>query len=197
MVFLKNIKEKMKPISQFSEILFIELHRYVEGYLRRLLLIGLRLHEVQYKQAQKIIELTFLNKRALIEKSFTLISYGTFALKQAKKEYPRFAISADLFFNFTSPYRNWLVHGVHDNIHDPELLECLCRSDRQFIIEFEKILRDQFHRSAFDKPGDWGAQKGKKEENIPALIKRLGLKKVLKGAPMSLTEAKNRLEKLQ
>jgi len=187
----------MEPARECSATSFIDLHRYVEGYLRRLLLIGLRLHAVQYKQAQKIIELTFLNKPALIEKSFALISHHTFTYHQAKKKYPSFAISTDLFFRFTSPYRNWLVHGVYDTIHDSELLEYLCRADRQFMIEFEKVLKAQFNRSAFDKPGKWGARKGQKEGDLPALIRRLRLGTVLKGTPMSVTEARKRLEKLQ
>ena len=135
MVYLTRIKEKMVPARECSATTFIDLHRYVEGYLRRLLLIGLRLHTVQYKQAQKIIEFTVLSKPALIEKSFALLSHHKFTFQQARKKYPSFAISIDLFFKFTSPYRNWLVHGVYDTIHDPELLECLCRADRQFMIE--------------------------------------------------------------
>ncbi len=196
MVYLKNIKERLRTARGCSVPSFVELHRYVEGYLRRLLLIGLRLHEVQYRQAQKIIEFSFLNSFALVEKSFLLLSYHTFTLNQAKKKFPKFATSTDLFFKFTSPYRNWLVHGVYDTIHDSELLECLCLADRQFIIEFEKVLKDQFNRSAFDKPGDWGARRGKREEDLPALIRRLHLGKVLKGAPMSITAAKKRLEPL-
>jgi len=80
---------------------------------------------------------------------------------------------------------------------DPELLEYLCRADRQFIIEFEKVLKAQFNRSAFDKPGEWEARKGEKEEDLPALVKRLRLAKAIKGPPMSVTEAKKRLKQLQ
>ena len=186
----------MEPVTELSVSSFIDRHRYVEGYLRRLLLIGLRLNAVQYKQAQKIIEFTFLNTPALIEKSFALISHQKFTFKEATTKYSNFATSTDLFLKFTSPYRNWLVHGVLDTIHDLELLECLCRADRQFLIEFEKLLNAEFNRSAFDEPGRWGARKGKKEENLPALIKRLRLGKVLKGTPMSVRVAKKRLEQL-
>ena len=118
MVYLKKIKEKMGPVTELSVSSFIDRHRYAEGYLRRLLLIGLRLNAVQYKQAQKIIEFTFLNTPALIEKLFDLISHQTFIFKEAKTKYPDFAISAGLFLKFTSPYRNWLVHGVYDTVHD-------------------------------------------------------------------------------
>jgi len=85
---------------------------------------------------------------------------------------------------------------VLDTIHDLELLECLCRADRQFLIEFEKLLNAEFNRSAFDKPGRWGARKGRQNEDLPALIRRLRLGTVLKGTPISVKEAKKRLEVL-
>ena len=196
MAYLKKIKEKMGPVTELSVSSFIERHRYAEGYLRRLLLIGLRLNAVQYKQAQKIIELTFLNNNALLEKVFILLSRKKFTLKEAKLKYPDFATSIDLFLKFTSPYRNWLVHGVIDTIHDLELLECLCRADRQFLIEFEKLLKSEFDRSALDAPGHWGALKGKKEEDLQAVIKRLKLGSVFRGTPMSIPEAKKLLKVL-
>jgi len=76
---------------------------------------------------------------------------------------------------------------------DPELLEYLCRADRQFIIEFEKVLKAQFNRSAFDKPGEWGTRKGEKEEDLPALVKKLRLAKALKGPPMSVNRSSSKL----
>ncbi|MBL7178159.1 MAG: hypothetical protein ISS66_20235 [Desulfobacteraceae bacterium] len=196
MVYLKKIKEKMGPVTELSVSSFIDRHRYAEGYLRRLLLIGLRLNAVQYKQAQKIIEFSYMNAPALIEKLFILISHRTFTFKEATTKYSNFAASTDLFLKFTSPYRNWLVHGVIDTIYDLQLLEYLCRADRQFLIEFEKLLKSEFNRSAFDAPGDWGAQKGKQKEDLPAVIRRLRLGTVLRGTPMSITEAKKRLEAL-
>jgi len=196
MTNLKNIKEKMGPVTEISISSFIDRHRYAEGYLRRLLLIGLRLNSVQYKQAQKIIELTFMNISALLEKVFILISPHKFTLKDARIKYPHFATSIDLFLKFTSPYRNMLIHGVMDIVPDLELLEYLCRADRQFLIEFEKLLKSEFGRSAFDEPRQWGAQIGKLEEDLPAVIKRLKLGKVLAGKPMPFNEAKSRLEEL-
>ncbi len=126
MAYLKSMKEKMGSITEISVPSFIDRHRYAEGYLRRLLLIGLRLNGVQYKQAQKIVELSFLNNRALLEKVFILLSQHEFTLKQAKTKYSRFATSIDLFLNFTSPYRNLLIHGILDTIQDLKLIEYLC-----------------------------------------------------------------------
>ena len=196
MAYLKSIKEMMEPVREISVRSFIDRHRYAEGYLRRLLLIGLRLNAVQYKQAQKIIELSFLNIHALLEKAIILISHHKINFKGALAKYPDFATSINLFLNFTSPYRNWLVHGVMDNIGNLELLEYLCRADRQFLIEFEKLLKFEFGRSAFDEPRQWGAQIGKPEENLPTVIKRLKLGKILAGTPMPFNEAKARLEQL-
>ena len=196
MAYLKSIKEMMGPVTEISVSSFIDRHRYAEGYLRRLLLIGLRLNAVQYKQAQKIIELTFMNIHALLEKIFILLSHHKFTFEEARTKYPDFATLIDLFLKFTSPYRNWLVHGVIDTIRDPELLECMCRADRQVLIEFEKVLKSEFGRSAFDEPRQWGAQVGKPEEDLPAVIKRLRLGAVLAGKPMPFNEAKSQLEEL-
>ncbi len=72
----------------------------------------------------------------------------------------------------------------------------ICRTDRQFLIEFEQLLKSEFGRSAFDEPGQWGAKKGKPEQDLNAVIMRLKLGKVVAGTPMSLNEAKKLLDVL-
>jgi hypothetical protein len=197
MAYLRTIREKMRPVTEVSILSFIDRHRCVEGYLRRLLLIGLRLNAVQYRQAQRIIQSSRLFMPDIMKKSIDLISRNRFSFKEAKTKYPEFATATDLFMKFTSPYRNLLVHGIIDTIHELQLLQDLCQADRQFLLQFEKFLQAEFNKSAFDKPTTWGAQKGRQNEELPVVIKRLGLGKVFKGRPMSIVEARKRLEILR
>ena len=74
----------MIPIKQLKSVLsstkrnnnsvdFFTIHRYVEGYLKRVFLIGLRLNGVQYENSVKIVDVTYLNTRVLIQKVLMLL----------------------------------------------------------------------------------------------------------------------------
>lgn len=52
---------------------FFDIHRYIEAYIKRILLIGLRLNTVKYKESTIIVESTYLNTASLIEKVFFLL----------------------------------------------------------------------------------------------------------------------------
>jgi len=201
MISLNKLKEKLlsDQTSEFQSDEFLLLHRYAEAYLKRVLLIGLRLRGVQYKSSVIIVENTYLTTRALIPKCMMLLMHGS--TKQADVEkmllskYPDFQKLQKLFLEFTSKYRNILAHGLIDEIKDAELLGTLCLSNKRFIQCFESVLQNEFGHSAFDPPKNWGAIRGRVEV-IEKTVSRLRLGSIT-SKPMALVSAQSILTKVK
>lgn len=149
---------------------FFKSHRYVEGYIKRVFLIGLRLNGVQFKNAVKIIEGTYIKTDSLIEKVLFLLNHNHTHGKQQqvieslKKSHTEFFQMNELVLKFTVPYRNRLAHGTIEELKDQELIDWLCHINRSYFKEFENLLLKEFGHSAFEEPGKWGAKRGIQEK---------------------------------
>ena len=99
---------------------FFKSHRYVEGYIKRVFLVALRLNGVQYKNAMKIIEGTYIKTGSLIEKVLFLLNQTggkqQQVITQLKKSHPDFFKINELVLKFTVPYRNRLAHGTIEEL---------------------------------------------------------------------------------
>jgi len=199
MISLKQLQQAMAPQkAQCNSHDFLNLHRYTEAYVKRVLLIGLRVNGVKYKESGKIVESTFSPTASLVEKTLFLLDqsggkHGE-VIQQLKVKYATFFELNYLLTKFSAKYRNWLAHGTIDELKNEELINHLCHVNKSFMHEFENLLMTEHGHSAFDKPSDWGAKRG-----IPELIeksaKRLGLGKIL-DAPLTLSVVQNRLVKI-
>lgn len=160
---------------------FIRLHRHLEGYFKRVMLIGLRLHGAQYKTASLIVDTIHLNAITQIEKALVLLDASSRRhleiLNEIKQDHqPVFALMK-LFTDFSSRYRNRLAHGVIDEIRDELVLDLLFRVDQGLFLECESMLKARHGQSALAQPNAWGARRGT-GENLDSLVKRLALGKV-------------------
>jgi hypothetical protein len=174
---------------------FFDLHRYIEAYIKRILLIALRLNGVKYKESTIIVERTYLNTAKLIETVLFLLDQSgdnqNMVVSKLKKRHKDFFVLKELLLKFSSKYRNWLAHGAIIELKDTDLINHLCYVNKSFFKEFENLLKNEYGHSAFNKPGDWGAKKGV-DEKIEDTAKRLGLGRIL-DQPLTLQVVKNRL----
>jgi len=201
MISLSKLKEKLlsDQTAEFQPEDFLLLHRYAEAYLKRVLLIGLRLRGAQYESSKIIVENTYLTTKALIPKCMVLLMRD--GKKQAdvgktlSSKYPDFIELQKLFLEFTSRYRNILAHGLIYEIKDAELLDTLCLTNKRFIQCFERVLQSEFGHSAFDSPKDWGAVRGQAED-IEKTVSRLKLGSIT-SKPMVLATAQAILSKIK
>lgn len=154
MIELKKIK-KILANEDNSDEFFIRLHIALEGYLKRLLFIGLRKNNVQYKTGLEAIVKYHSRLPDMISKIWTLlgINYKNDVLK-----YGKYQILEEYMLNFTSKYRNYRVHGIYDEIRDQELLNVLIIIDKKYILEIEEYFKSKKLPSAFDEPKKWGAK---------------------------------------
>ena len=199
MISLANIKLKLSSIEDTNDSAeFLEIHRNIEAYIKRVLLISLRLNGIKYKESTTIVESTYLNTANLIEKVLFLLDSSELNQRQVlmklREKYNKFFVLKELVLKFTSKYRNRLAHGTISELKDQELISCLCFVNKLFYREFESMLNIEYGKSAFDKPCEWGAENGMDEE-IDSSAKRLGLGKILE-EPLSLKVVKSRLSKI-
>ena len=175
---------------------FLKSHIYMEAYLKRVMLIGLRLQGVQYKKSEKIILLSYFPLGKFVNKAICLLDSSN--IRDEKKislwntEHPDFFLLRELVLNFSAKYRNQIVHGTIDEMRNQELIDCLCHTNISFVEEFECTLDARFGKSAFAKPRDWGANQGINEE-ISNSVERLKLRELVM-PPMSLDDAKESLK---
>lgn len=169
---------------------FLRLHRYLEGYVKRVMLIGLRLKGVQYENSRKIVESTYISTANLIEKVLVLLDQSgrkhNAVITGLKKTHSGFFELKDLVLKFTSVYRNRLAHGTIGELKDQDLIDYLCHINRSFYKEFEQLLKKEYGHSAFERPGDWEAKNGI-QEKIENTVKRLSLGSIVKD-PMSVKQ---------
>jgi len=155
----------MMSLTSFRKILaenaitddyFLRLHFCIEAIIRRLFLIGLRLQGVQFRIAQTIVdEYPPMGLEKHLKNVFDHCGIDYAELKTHDK----YAKLEELFFNFTSPWRNRRVHGLSSNITDTELLKHLITADKRFIKELETSLKKMGKPSFFDTPKKWGAKR--------------------------------------
>lgn len=111
---LKNVLSSTKSTNTSED--FFQSHRYIEAYVKRVFLIGLRLQGVQYSNATVIVEGTYIRFGDLIEKVLFLLDQSQSnqqkVVNDLKKAYPAFFKLNGLASKFTSPYRNRLAHGT-------------------------------------------------------------------------------------
>lgn len=196
MISTKQLKTILEASPQtLSSDDFFRLHRYLEGYVRRVMLIGLRLNGVQYDNSRKVVESTYINTANLIEKVLVLLDQSgkkhKAVIAKLKKEHTGFFELKELVIKFSSVYRNRLAHGTIGELKDQEKIDYLYYVDRSFYKAFEQLLNQEYGHSAFEQPGDWGAKRGTQEQ-IEKTIKKLNLGKLVK-EPMSLNQVKSKL----
>jgi hypothetical protein len=196
MIAIKQLKSVLssKEMRKTSDD-FFKIHRYIEGYIKRVLVIGLRLNGVQYNNSVKIAESTYIKTAALIEKALILLNQSgnkqQRPISTLKNKYKELFILNNLFLEFTSPYRNRLAHGTIEILHDQELVNYLCHVDQSFYKEFENFLLNEFGYSAFDKPSAWGAKQGQPQQ-IKDTVKKLHLGSIV-SEPLELSAVQKML----
>ncbi len=131
MISLKQIKSDLSSRKvNCSSAEFFNIHRNIEAYIKRILLISLRINGVKYKEATTIVESTYINTANLIEKVLFLLDQSQLKQQQViskmKKKYKDFFVLKELLLKFCSKYRNWLAHGTIGELKDPELIRYLC-----------------------------------------------------------------------
>ena len=198
MIPLKRLKTGLtKNKTNYKSDNFFDLHRYLEAYIKRVFLIGLRLQSVQYGTAKKIVEHSYIPIGAAIDKGIALLDQsgasGKTVRRRLRNKYSDFFVLSELFKNYTSKYRNRYAHGAVGKFKNQELVNCLCHIDRSFFVAYEKLIKSEYGSSAFDFPRDWGAKMGINETEEAAL-ERLTLDFSITKKPMSLEDVTQKLE---
>jgi hypothetical protein len=193
---MKELKKLLENSPENLDTLyFINVHKGVELYIRRLLLIGLRLNEVKYETSEEVIKLSYASNREIINKSIELITKGKNTLADFEEKNKNLKVLLELFFDFTSIYRNRVVHGIYERIVDSNILKYCYLIDKYLIIEFEKTLEMNGYNSAFATPTEWGAKRSSIVESIDSVITRLKFRKISK-VPKSLSQVKGIVDNL-
>ena len=95
---------------------FFDVHRNIEAYIKRILLISLRINGIKYKESGIIVESTYINTANLIEKVLFLLDQSGSTQQQVigklKKKYKDFFTLKELLVKFSAKYRNWIAHGT-------------------------------------------------------------------------------------
>ncbi|MEZ8719054.1 hypothetical protein AB6D81_24095 [Vibrio splendidus] len=168
---------------EYTSQSFFKTHTHLEAYVKRVLLISLRLKGVQYDNSVKIVESTYINTASLIDKVLALLDSTNKkqadVLADLKIKYPEFFTCKSLVLDFSSIYRNRLAHGTISELKDTELIKLLCMTNYAFYQSFEKLLASEYSHSALEKPGVWGAKRGK-AEGIEITVKSLKLGSIVK-----------------
>jgi hypothetical protein len=134
-----------------SDADFLETHICVEGLLKRVLLIGLRVRGVQYRDARQFIKV--YNPGGLkktIPKTLKLLDITPG---------PKLRELTELVVEVTAKYRNLRVHGIRGPFNDTAFLKLLINIDREFMIELRRIVQQEKGADIFDKPAKFGAAK--------------------------------------
>ncbi len=192
---LKEVFNNLPPVLDSNY--FFKTHIHLEGYIKRVMLIGLRLNGVQYCNGIKVVDSTYINTGSLIKKVLWLIDQSGLKegviLKNLKTKHPDFFVIKETVLKFSAPYRNRLAHGTISKLHDQEMIDYLCHVNISFIDAFEVLLKSEHGQSAYDKPGEWGAIQGK-SESLEHTVNRLKLGSLVKN-PLNLNAVKRQLQK--
>ena len=180
----------------FTTTNFLDIHRHVEGYLKRVIIIGLRLKGVQYKNAEFIVKRIQIDISTTIEKSWFLLDRTSSGhnnyINGLKSRHPDLFVLKETFVGFSSKYRNQVAHGIVGQISSQDAIDLLCHVDLSFYKKIEIMLKTEHGHSAFDSPRIWGASRGIDEPHVTT-AERLGLGRRLSIAPQKITDVKNAL----
>ncbi|EJE8694702.1 hypothetical protein M5264_004115 [Vibrio vulnificus] len=184
-------------ISGFTTTEFLHIHRHMEGYLKRVLLIGLRLKSVKYKDAEFIVDRIHLDIASTIDKCLYLLdgsgsTQGVY-INGLKARHSDLFVLINIFVKFCSKYRNQVAHGIIGDISSQEALDVLCHVNLSLYKEFERVLMAEHSCSAFDEPKAWGASRGRDEDHL-VTITRLRLGNSLAVAPQKVSDVKTALQ---
>jgi hypothetical protein len=169
MASLEKCKALLSKKSK-TDAYFLKLHFCVEALIKRLLFIGLRLNNVQYKDAQG-----FLTRydpqglRNMLKRAWELIGISENELAA----YPKYQKLRELVFEFTAKYRNDRVHGKRDEITSKDILELLITIDKLFIDQMRTILKDKKNADIFDKPKQFNAGKVNDKRDSQDILKKV------------------------
>jgi hypothetical protein len=144
---------------------FMQMHKAVESYLKRLLLIALRRKGISYKNCQEVIKSSFLANDKLFNKVIVLLD----ELKSSetyKNDTLNVNILFDLFKNFSSVFRNKVVHGVITEINDKEVLKYCILINKNLIIKIEESLSSVYENKALEELKNWKFERNQANENI-------------------------------
>ena len=135
MISSKRINAGLKSRKvNYSSSEFFDIHRYIEAYIKRILLIGLRLNGVKYVESTIIVESTYINTSNLIEKVLFLLDQSgdnqKVVVDKLKIKHKDFFVLKELLLKFSSNYRNWIAHGAIIELKDPELIKYLCHVNK-------------------------------------------------------------------
>ena len=183
-MYLKDFKNILNDETISCEQ-FLRIHCCVEELFRRLLLIGLRLQGVQYKESELISENYYnrdQNEKLKLALKYCNINY------QDLLKYNNFNELQMLYLKFTCRHRNKLMHGVALTYNDNDLLKLLITVDRSFILEIESFFEHIKKPSIFAKPSKWGAKKGIKKDASKIYKELLG-----KNMPLPHEYTKNKV----
>jgi hypothetical protein len=143
---------------------FLEMHICVEGLLKRALFIGLRLHKVQYRDAQQFIKVYNPNGvKTLIKQALKLLDIPVAAS-------PKFEALEELVVEFTAKWRNLRLHDIHDEITDKPLLKLLIGIDRAFMLELCRLIKQEKKAGVFDKPALFKAVRVKNQRDPKEIL---------------------------
>lgn len=186
-IIIQRLQENPNEVSEDH---FLKMHIAVEGYLKWLFLVGLRINGCTYSSAAKVIQRHFirLNTKSF-KAAFRLLGVKK-SWHQIKTNDPNLKTLEYLCFNYTSPIRNQLVHGNYYDFKEREC-ELAYQMNKAFIQQLEKTIQVYKNGNAIlqNTPTQFGAKKGTIADEI-AIGRILNQSPGLK--PMRFEEAKKR-----
>jgi len=197
MILIKKLRLNLNSEKDlYTSIDFFNLHRYLEAYIKRVFLISLRLQGVRYDTSRKIVDHGFIPIGQMLAKSIIMLDRtersAQTVMRALKQQHADFFVLKGLFSEFSSHFRNRFAHGAVGDFSNQELIQCLCHVDRSFYQEFEKLLGAEYGKSAFEKPGEWGAKNGA-DEDVAYSLERLGLNTRIRSKPMKVEDVERKL----
>lgn len=180
---------------------FLKIHTHMEAYLRRILLIALRLNGADYEVAREIASKRQFNIEYLTEAVITYLAKTKAPSEKKvknriKQNHPDLAKLRKLFLGFTACLRNQIAHGTREKVGGEQVHKLACHVDQSYYTEFERMLLSVFKHSAFEKPGAWGAKQGHLK-TVEQVRDGLGLEFRNAIAPKGMTQVLNVLQRTQ
>lgn len=195
MISKKLIKSRLNNTpNPIREQDFLDMHIAVEGYLKHLFLVGLRLKGCTYKESVQVIRGSYIRVNSdSFKAAFILMNCNT-RWHQMKIRNNRLKELESLLANYTSKVRNIIVHGNYYPYQANEL-ELLYNIDKAFLQELEITVSHYFRGNTIlnNTPKDFGASKG----TIIGIAQIESILRQLRGQrPLLFTTAQRRYSRL-
>jgi hypothetical protein len=133
---------------------FMQMHKAVESYLKRVLFIALRKKGVSYKNCQGVIKSSFLTNDKLFEKVINLLNELKIS-ETYQNDTLNVKVLFYLFHNFSSVFRNRIVHGIIPELNDKEVLKYCYIINKNLIMKIEESLFEVYSSRALDNLETW------------------------------------------